>query len=587
MNNFNDARKDAYNKLSIHEDIKVIDKNLLEKGFGDFAEVWEVKKEITDTNGIGKELTFYLCLRNSFPLSLPSLYLTKHSYDLVKYLPHVNSSQLICTYDSETTRTNPNNPYGIVLACLQRGRAIIEAGLRKENLKDFEDEFLSYWECQFEEKLKVNESIMSLIEESPLTVEVRLLQLEKKLFGFSHILYQESIENARFLKFIEDAARKYKEVELLYIDELDISNIPPFDISNRDAINKIGGYSNERHRELIGKLNKSGRLFVLFKKTVKGEDHYLGWFHSNPNTSQAGFRPGTLTKYSVLTKMAQSVEKVERISPRKYTNKRINRRTAGLDNINNYKFLIVGVGSIGSNLLYFLNSLSYPELRLIDYDSITIENLGRHLLGMNYLNFPKTIGAKNHLLSINPKQSILTKELELTEVYENDKTFINDSDFLFIVTGKLNIENWLAEKIKQGEINKPAFIIWVEPYLAGGHCIYIHPQDFKYSEYYHTLEGSTFFNNNIINDKEYNEKKELITLKEAGCQSSFTPYSGCNVVLFLSALYPTILKIIRGNCKKSFCISWVGDKEILNDLGLELSDFGNKRNSFDLVEYGI
>ncbi len=44
MYNFNDARKEAFDKLSLHEDIKISNKTLLEKEFADFAEVWELKK---------------------------------------------------------------------------------------------------------------------------------------------------------------------------------------------------------------------------------------------------------------------------------------------------------------------------------------------------------------------------------------------------------------------------------------------------------------------------------------------------------------------------------------------------------------
>ncbi|MGZ3862491.1 MAG: ThiF family adenylyltransferase [Bacteroidia bacterium] len=587
MYSFSDARKEAFSKLSAHEKLKVVDQNRLDKKFGAFSEVWEIIKEVTDSKGIGKELTFYICLRNSFPLSLPTLYLSKESYNAIKYVPHIDSNLLICTFDNETTRTDPTNPYGIILTCLHRARLIIESGLKRENLKDYEEEFLSYWECQYDEKAKVNQNVLSLIEQDPVKSSVRLLRLDKKLGYYTDILYQESEENARFLKYLEETGCKFTDGEVFYAGELEIESVPPFDITNRKAIEKIKTLPEKSFNEFVKKINKSNRLLVLFKRVIRGKSHYLGWFHSSPMLMQRGFRPNKLTAIEVLSRMAQSAEKVTRISPEEYTMERISKRTAGVERLPQYKFLVAGIGSIGSNLLYFLNALSYPELRLIDYGTLTIENIGRHLLGVNYLHMNKTEATKDYLRCINPKQNILTKELSLTEVFERDPTFITDADHLFIVTGKLNVETWIAEMIKAGAINKPTFILWVEPYLAGGHCIYIHPKNFKYTEFYHSFEERQFFNGNIIHDKEHIDKGGLLTLKEAGCQTSYIPYSGTNVILFLSALYPRITKLISGASDKSFCISWVGDKDMLDKLGLELSEFGKKHNSFELIEYGL
>jgi hypothetical protein len=587
MDNFATARENAFVEISKRETVTIVDKDKLDRKFHHFAEVWEIKTIVSDPKNIGKEVTLHLCLHNNFPLSLPIVYLSKESYNSTKYIPHVDSNYQICTFDSEINRTDPENPYGIIDESLRRSKQIIEIGLRKENLKDFEEEFLSYWECKFDGEKKVNQEILSLIEKDPTNNEVRLLKLERKLGCYSHILYQESEENLRFLKFLEENQYKFKDRELFFAKNLQIANVPPFDLSNKTAIEKIKSLGEEIFKEFVYKLNKSpGGLYVLFLKTINGKNHYLGWVHSVPNLFQKGFRVGKITPYTALTTF-QAATKVERVSPEEYTDERMNQRTAGMNNIEKYKIFIAGIGSIGSNLLHFLNSLSFPEFRLVDYETLTIENIGRHLLGINYVDIYKTIAAKDYLNHINPKQNILTKELSIIEVFETDQAFINDCDFLFIVTGKWNIESWVAKKIESSELIKPTFIVWVEPYLAGGHCIFIHPKDFKHDEFYHSAGDTVLFNWNVINDKEFKENKSILTLKEASCQTSFTPYSGANVVLFLSAVYPRIIRVIREKTEKSFCMSWIGDKNLLNELEIKLSDFGNSNNSFELIENGL
>ena len=75
----------------------------------------------------------HVCFHDSFPLKIPAIYLDQKTYDAVKYIPHVDSDHLVCTFDSETTRTNSGDPFGIVDCCVRRTKEIIKKGLRKEN----------------------------------------------------------------------------------------------------------------------------------------------------------------------------------------------------------------------------------------------------------------------------------------------------------------------------------------------------------------------------------------------------------------------------------------------------------------------
>ncbi len=585
MNDFEAARKVAFDKLSLHQKITIANILNLDEKFKNFAEVWELECLCENAMGTGIKVILFLCFRKTFPLTFPTIYLSKDSWDLIKYLPHIDSNCLICTYDTETTRTNPEDPAGVVYECLQKARRIITDGLKGTNFNDFKEEFLSYWECNFDEKENVVSDILSLISDDPAENEVKILALKKKLGLFKYILYQETEGNARFMKFLEENKYEYESVEVFYAGAIEMSDIPPFDLTNKGAIEKIKLLGDERHKEFRKMLNHSvRRFFVLFKKELNNKAHYLGWFHPKADKIRDGFRPEILNPYYNFTTF-QSTQKVHRASPVEYNSSRISKRTSGVDaSAEAYKFLIVGLGSVGSNLVHFLNTLSYPEFKFVDYDILTIENIGRHLLGFNDVHRMKTFAMKDHLSCINPRQKIITSELSISELFETEPTFVNENDFLFVVVGKTNIENWVAQKIKNAEILKPTFIFWVEPYLAGGHCIYIHPNDFKHDEYYEEIDGKQIFKFNVINHKEYLSGNSNLTLKEAGCQSSYVPYSGSNVILFLSSIFPEILKIITQMKEKSTSFSWVGDKKNILDIGFQLSDFANKNNSFTIIE---
>lgn len=585
MKDFIEAVDIVFKNLSKHETIVELDVKTLDKKFHRFLRLFEIRTQVLNQRGIGTDIILYLCFESDFPLNIPTIYLSTESYDIVKYIPHIDSDHIVCTFDSEKVLTNPNDPYGIALGCIQRAKRIIESGLEKTNINDFEEEFISYWNCCYDEKLNVNHAVLSLIENDPEVQEVKLLALKTKIRTYNYVLYQENTDNLIFKKFLEDSKNDYEEVDLFYAGELDAFKVPPFALTNKSAIDLIDKLDKEKIKEYRKKLKAAKyRMFVLFKKVINDKAYYLGWFHSKPDLSRPGFRTGSITALQALETF-QSSEKTQRALPVEYNTKRINRRTSGIENeIKPLKFCIAGLGSIGSNLVPFLNVLSYPEFRLIDSDLLTIENMGRHFLGFSSVSAFKTEALKVYLRGVNPKQNVLTSESSIIDVFEKDKDFINGSDFLFVAIGKTNIENWIINKIKMGEIAKPTFVLWVEPYLLGGHCVYISPSDFKYDEFYIQENGQTFLKYNSICSSEYLKENSILSLKEAGCQTTYTPYSGSNVLLFLSSLYPKIMKIITNKTEKSVVFSWIGDKELANKMNIELSYFAKENQSFTLIE---
>ncbi|MGY8910023.1 MAG: hypothetical protein ACKVIG_09210, partial [Flavobacteriales bacterium] len=85
---------------------------------------------------------------------------------------------------------------------------------------------------------------------------------------------------------------------------------------------------------------------------------------------------------------------------------------------------------------------------------------------------------------------------------------------------------------------------------------------------------------NIVGD--YNN--EVLSLKEAGCQSNYTPYSSNNIQLFLGSIYSKISEIINSDNIKSKSFTWIGDKTIAGKLNIELSNYSLNYGSNTLIE---
>ncbi|PHR11305.1 MAG: hypothetical protein COA40_11890 [Aequorivita sp.] len=286
-----------------------------------------------------------------------------------------------------------------------------------------------------------------------------------------------------------------------------------------------------------------------------------------------GFRSGKLTKYqAAFSKMLPNYSKyVTRISSEKLNEERLIKRTAS-DSIpqSAFKFLVAGIGSVGSNLAAILNSLNNPEFILVDNEELDSENIKRHFLGFKYLGVNKASALKRFFQDKLPSQKIETESISIFDYFNSNNQIFNEQDYIFLCLGKLNLEKWFIEQIRNKKIKKPIFILWVEPYLIGGQLLFIHPDDVPNTE---DLFKKIFkYKFSVISPDEFEKKRELFTLKESGCQTTFSPYSSTHLSLFLSAIHQEIFSIIENDSKKSAYISWVGDLNIAKNLGVKVRD---------------
>jgi hypothetical protein len=375
---------------------------------------------------------------------------------------------------------------------------------------------------------------------------------------------------------------KFTEIPIFYCGLIKIDFNPPFDYSNARILDLLDQLSKEKKEAFKKFINSQvSPKFVLATVISNGKNTFIGWFHKDFKLTHPGFRDGAISRFLAMSTF-QKNEKIIRVTPELLTKERLNNRSAGVSSIREFKFSVVGLGSVGSNLVQMLNSINFPEFHLIDEDKLKIENIGRHLLGFNYLSQYKTLAIKDTLTLKNPVQSILTRENSIVEVLQNEPTFINDTDFIFMTTGRSNIENWIGNAIENGVVTRPVFYIWVEPFLAGGHCLYIVPGSNSYKSYF---SANLLFKYNVIDAEYYNNSKNKMALKEAGCQTTYIPYSNTNLISFLAALFPKISGIIEDNIKITQAFTWIGNTDELKKQGIPVAEYAKCKSIRNLIQH--
>jgi len=573
--------------LSHRETVKVMDDQTKEElGFLSSQSCFFIYTEYLDPEGVSKDIIFNLVLPKSFPLVLPKIYIEKSKLEEYKNLPHVNlTSGNICTFDEETVRPDPHDPVGIVLTCLSRAKEIVEAGLNGLNFKDYEDEFMTYWLSQYNGEPKIQAETLCLFSGEPDSAKLEMIKLNKVIETYEYVLHQNDEDARQFLSYLKVKEVTYTVVPNCHLGSIPFNFVPPFDRKNKDikrlvsllpaqVISKFKSYIN----------SKSSPKFVTATISLNGTQHLIGWKHSAFNMvgRRNGFRKDKTNNYELLSSL-QANDFVTRCYFGVYSTLQKHIRTDGhVTQEPGKRLLISGLGSIGSNLAYFLNSDTNTNFTLVDPDFISMDNLNRHLLGFESLWKNKAKAVHDYLLNKNPLQKVTFFQASIVSIVEHGRKLLEEIDYLFMVTGKANIDEYMASICQLEDLNKPLFILWVEPYLCAGHCLFLHPEDRRYKDFF---DEEDFFLNNVIDKTSYEQNHPLLSLRQSGCHTSYVPYGQNAVTHFLGAMYPEISNIVNIGSKTSKAITWVGDLQYVKDLGIKISAKALDLNKGAIIEH--
>lgn len=544
-----------------------------------YEEIWRIDTEV-EVGRFQKDVELLVAFDDFFPYTLPRIYLTKKSFDEIYPIPHLDNMRSICTYRDEATILDTNKPFQIANTFIQKAKEIIKEGLEATNFNDFKDELRAYWLDSDDNEFCY---YLSLLDDFPdSTSLLKVLSLRNPFNGMKKIVYKDEsdITAKRFFKYLKSKGYKGDEYDALFISDFELGLKPPYPITNDDILKYMSDESKAVFKKHINSLTTEKTVF--FKGETLNEPILLGWEHNKLVTKRNGFRDGRLTPFQVLSTI-QKQDKIKRIIVEEYSNRRVEQRTNGVIQ-DKLTFLVAGLGSIGSNLIYFLNGFNYPNFKLVDDDFLKIENIGRHLLGLGNVNVRKVDAVESYLKDIRPDQSVSVQKTTIEKVCHQNPEFINDSNYIFITIGNQNIENFILSKQNEGTITAPMFYFWVEPYALGGHCIFLHPDSMVTNN---DLYDNHFYRYNVISSEEYKNQNPVLSMKEAGCHSSYTPYSGNDVILFLSSIYKWINDIIKGDIKKSMGVQWIGNISNADKLGLNLNNEFHHRESYSHVIFSL
>lgn len=545
------------------------------------GQVWEITSEIT-FKGDFLELLLYLDFPPDFPYKLPKLYIDRNIYDPIKYIPHVNKDCSICIFDDGLNTVIPkDNLPDFVDFIIHRGKKIIKDGEDNSYKEtEFKKEFKAYWDLEYSDKDEIFLIGLHSISDSEKEIKAIAFQ-DKSLARYHYYLYTDE-ENLKKIKiYAQSKGCHIKEMAVLEIDFTKI--VPPFQMTYEESLIYIK--NNQEKYQTFKQLCRTktlGEILVLFRNRAVDSVELYGW-----NYEELQILPRKLgglrkrpSNFEILSAPGLGKSKhVRRLTFDDLSAERLSKRASGIVEEES-SILCTGLGSVGSNLIYFLKNLPCNKFGLIDPQKLSAENIKRNLLGFSGVGEFKVDVLGSFLLDHNPMNEVQKRRADISSVIQKQPDFINSYDIHLVAVGKTMVEEYILTALESGILNKPTVLLWVEPYLASGQVLFINPVDAKAAR-----DLVISFKYAVLSNQDTDI--DTVYLVEGSCQSGYFPYSSTYLTQFLAAVFPSLKEAVFNGINKSEVYTWIGDKDFMLSKGLVLSDFGKSHSSFTLIKNDI
>lgn len=538
--------EDIYKEVAKTENATMISGHTLSnETLRKYDQLISIETEISLSEGL-IDIRLYIVVDEPIGVFLPKIFLDLESYDKIKYLPHINQDLSVCIFDeNENYRINSEKLPEIVIELIRRTKEI----LRKKDdsqycQNEFRREFFAYWGLNYSNKDELKNIGLCLIDFNSFE-NLKAIRFEEKLAHYKYLIYNKEDEFEKFEKYLNFRKLKYTEIEVFKVDFENY--FPPYNYNYKESSSFLE--KNMPFRKKINKLSSEDFL-IVFKGSA---DELYGWAYPELPNEIKGFRKHS--NWQFLKSPISKSKRIQRLSFTSISPDRLDKRTSGNAIERNIKLSLIGLGSVGSNLLNYIIKFPVSEYLLIDPDVLKVENVFRHNYGFNYLSNYKTEVLKNNILSKNPFTIVHTETQDICKVLKKDPQALEPFHFRIIIVGLSRIEIFILEHLIKISSNKPILIIWVEPFLASGQLLFLQPEDFQ--------KGVE-----LIKNYPYHilQKKQYFLMKEGSCQSGYYPYSEANLSLFLSSINRFLYELIV--LKKEYTskvFTWIGDLSFLEE----------------------
>ena len=229
-------------------------------------------------------------------------------------------------------------------------------------------------------------------------------------------------------------------------------------------------------------------------------------------------------------------------------------RGGGSLDLSNKSVLLVGCGSVGSELALRLTSAGAGRLTVTDPDTLSEENLYRHSLTVNDIGRLKAEGLAHEIALKHPWADVTHWHKSLEELRSPAK--LSEFDLIVIAIGAPNVERAFAEYCTQEPIEVPVINCWLEGYGVGGHAILVVPG--TTGCWHCAYVDPETLTRGLVSNLNFLAPNQPLMRNQGGCGTQFLPYSGIAAAYTASIAADLAVRFLQGHVTTSSKVSWKG-----------------------------
>jgi molybdopterin-synthase adenylyltransferase len=516
-----------------------------------------------------------------FPNELPKFFDENNQFG---FIPHKEPDGFICFTKSESLIIDVRYPGSILLNCLLKVIEVIENGVKGLNTKDFTKEFEVYWSRQSNvmdlyAHIDTSNKLVRLLDLFQfVTGDKRLVIAGERNAGLSlplKQLFHLDIKNGKRSRCLYFPLKRNTFLKPpQYNDSWDYSTVKENILSNltKDNMN--------RFRKLLQNSDIINSQFEFVIIGIPIDDDNMVLFGYEFQISPAQVRTNRRKHKVPIPRIHPLIQRPreQNITPlninRWHPNHLLN-RTGGSPGLTDKTVIVVGAGSVGSEIAMRAAKAGLKKLLIVDYDFMSMDNIHRHALGTDKVfrhykdgiePLPKVLGLKEEINKKFPFTQVEIVIEDFIKAYEEDKIDLNEADLIYVSIGSPNQE-MVINRIMQS-LPKPVPVIytWVEPLGIGGHALVTlnKKREGCYQCLFKPYEDEPIYNISAFAEPFQDFSKSI-----TGCGSNFTPYSFLDSERTAILAMDVGLRVLTGLINDNPLFSWKGDSQVFYDQGYQ------------------
>lgn len=363
----------------------------------------------------------------------PSIALVRVPDALKPIAPHIDSSGGICYLSRQSIALNIFDPVGQMLGCLNRAEKVLGQLLRNELVDDLAEEFFAYWgsdtyHCYFDFRVGSHQKLQAIVDLKYIrdVIVVFVTDDVERTFAKSKMLgYQVG-------RMTHPVERIFTKVEPRPLQH----NWPPATLG--DLIQWQSIQDSRTARKIVERVSQAAEKNAAYLTVMIESPKFFYAFLVFLRLEGDSPTKVELRRRSVLYSSSVMPLRGWRIDERYI----IGRNVPAMKTLEHKKIVVVGCGTIGGYLAEMLvkagAGAGQGELVLVDSDTLSAANLGRHRLGFPSIGHNKADALCDELSRSMPDARLRSLPIDVR------KANLATADLIIDATGEQTVSDYLA-----------------------------------------------------------------------------------------------------------------------------------------------